>query len=727
MKKQLLSILTLGLSICSFGQISEGGLPTTFSKTIQGETSEFQSNYQIIDLGEPNMVSVYAEDALIEAKHEGYRTGINHSVSYSIINNGTWELLDNGDKIWRLGVKMSGAQGLGLYFSQAVSIPKGGKLHAYNANHSQYVGAYTSNTPTFQSMEVIEGEILTLEYFMPAGSTQLPTIEISEIVYFYRGVNDRVAAFREGFSTESQIKAHQSCEVDVACSEITGWETQRDAAVQYSFSSGGGTYVCSGAMVNNTNNDCKPYFLTANHCGEPTNNASITNHTFYFNYQRPTCAPGNTNSYNGAQSQSVSGGMLRASSQLGNQSAGTNQVSGTDFVLIEFNNNLPASYNAYYSGWDRATNGATSGVGIHHPAGDEKKISTYGNTLTSATYNGGWASAHWEVQWAATANGHGVTEGGSSGSPIFNQAGLIVGHLSGGSSFCTATSATDLYGKFIKAWDQEGNNNNQRLKPWLDPANTNPMTFTGSYAPCNGGGGGGNGGTLCAATSTNCDEFISKFELNTIDNSSACDNYSDFTSQSTDLFIGVTYTATITPQVGTTVGQAYTNDEMAIYIDWNNDNDFDDAGERVAYVIVATGWSNVFTFTVPSTATLGDLAMRVRISFSTDDGPISPCGESQWGEVEDYTVKIKSDVSVKANQLENIAIYPNPTNSILSVNLNGINVDQIVVTDVTGRVVATEVNPTGIVSFDLSSQSAGVYFVRINSQNSTLTKKVIRL
>jgi len=910
MKKQILTALAFGLTFLSVGQISEGGLPETFVKVIDGETSIFDTDYQVVNLNQPDMISVYAEDAEIEYKHEGYRVAINQPTSISIVNSGTWQNLENGDKIWRVGIKVPKAQGLGLYFSQAVVIPQGGKLFAYNANHSQYIGAYTSNTPSFSSMEIIEGELLTLEYYMPAGSLELPTIEINNVAYFYRGVESRMAAFREGNSTESQIKAHQNCEVDVACSEITGWETQRDGVVRYTFVSGGSTYLCSGSMVNNTNNDCKPYFLTANHCGEPTSNGNITNHTFYFNYQRPTCTPGTTASYNGAQSQTMSGGMLRASSQLGTFNAGANQVSGSDFILIEMNSNVPGSFNAYYSGWDRAVNGSASGVGIHHPAGDEKKISTYSSTLNSATYNGGWSGAHWSVQWVATANGHGVTEGGSSGSPIFNTNGSIVGHLSGGSSFCTSPNANDLYGKFNRAWDQEGNNANQQLKAWLDPTNSNVMILGGTYAPCAPSApiaefvanvtavspattinftdqssnsptswawtvspasgwayaGGTNASSQnpqitfntvgfynitlvatnaqgsdseiknnyievtnnvgpCAATSTNCDEFISNVTFGSINNNSACDNYADFTSQSTTVTQGQTgLTCAVTPQIGVNVGQAYTDDEIAVWIDWNNDGTFT-LSERVGYFLVGSGvGSNVFTFDVPANATVGNVVMRVRNSYSVDDGPIDPCGTTQWGEVEDYTVNVQasgggvvapiaqftanqttapvntiitftdqstnsptswswlvspssgwsytggtnassqnpkmnftvvgtysvtltasnsagSDSETKtnyinitgvdgieSNELNTISVYPNPTNNLLNINLNHLanKVVSIKLSDVTGRVISTRTNPSNIVQFDLTNESAGVYFITVKSNNAILTKKVIR-
>ncbi|HOU98416.1 MAG TPA: hypothetical protein PLP65_06180 [Bacteroidales bacterium] len=63
-------------------------------------------------------------------------------------------------------------------------------------------------------------------------------------------------------------------------------------------------------------------------------------------------------------------------------------------------------------------------------------------------------NAEWNVLYVATANGHGVVEGGSSGSPLFNQAKRVVGQLSGGNSACTNLSGSNLYGKFWYDWDQ---------------------------------------------------------------------------------------------------------------------------------------------------------------------------------------------------------------------------------------------------------------------------------
>ncbi len=818
MKKNLLTLFTcVGVSLLSHAQISEGGIPTSFQKTLVDHTNPFDAAYQTHQLMAPDMEAVHLEDAENDEKGKPYRVGVNIPVSYNMLNSGTWIELPNGDKIWRMGIRIPGATGLSLYFSSPVQIPVGGKLHAYNQRHSQYVGAYTSNTPTFQSMEIIQGDVLTLEYFMPAGSTVLPIIEIHEIAYYYRGFEARLADFANAGEI-SDDRSHGSCLVDANCAEGSAWTAQRDAVVHYSFVAGG-TYVCSGSVVNNTDNDCTPYILTANHCGEPNASSDITNHVWYFNYQRPTCVPGNTSSYPGALSQTMSGGMFRASSTLGTHTASSgSDVDGADFALIELNTSIPLAFDVYYAGWSRSTTAATSGVCFHHPSGDEKKVSTYTSALVTDTYNSGWANAHWRVTWAATTNGHSITEGGSSGSPIFNQSGRIVGHLSGGSSFCSTPTAPDLYGKFEKAWTADGSTNSSQLEPWLDPGNTNATTLDGTYAPCapvaptaqftasatsvtsgttvtftdlsTGAptswawviapatgwayAGGTNASTQnpqvtfttvgfysitltatntqgsdsevktnyiqvtsgsgapCTSTSTQscaaADEFISVVEFNTINNNTGCANYTNYSSISTTVTKGQSYDLTVTPAANGSEGTAYTSDEIAAWIDWNDDGDFNDGGEQVAYVLVGAGWNNVFNVTVPATAVTGSVVMRVKISYQPDDGAITACGTEMWGETEDYVVNIVAPATIEENGVEQVSIYPNPTNGILNINVNkvGIDIQAIELRDVTGRIVTVVVPVNGIVTINMTNESAGIYFVTIKSSEGTLTRKVIK-
>ena len=76
------------------------------------------------------------------------------------------------------------------------------------------------------------------------------------------GMEGAAALFRD---VEAARGGSQPCEVDVACPEIQGWECQRDATVRLSIIENGGSFLCSGAMVNTTALDCRQYMLTALH------------------------------------------------------------------------------------------------------------------------------------------------------------------------------------------------------------------------------------------------------------------------------------------------------------------------------------------------------------------------------------------------------------------------------------------------------------------------------
>ncbi len=491
MKKLLffVSAMVIGAST-SFSQIQEGGKPLSMAKKIAGEHDPFLDEFAAVNFQSLDMNVVNAEDALASEKDKPYRIGVLRHLNISPETHGTWITLADGTRVWRLKITSRGAKTLALNFSSKVMIPEGGKLFAYNKTKTHIVGAFGSETDGFEAMQVVEGDEITLEYAAPGYVSQLPVIQIENVSHNYRGFED----FFTGLEAHAiaQEKA-ESCQVDVACvPESTGWTNEINATVHFTFNDGSGTFVCSGATVNNTGSSagvCKPYILTAWHCGERQSSASsLAQWTWYWKYQKASCATGAANASNTGAPYNVTmtGGTLRASSGNGtlNNPPTTNEVAGSDFYLAELNSLPPASYNVYYAGWDRSNTAATSGKGIHHPAGSAKKISTYTTSLASSTYNGGAPNGHWRVIWAATTNGHGVTEGGSSGSPIFNQNHQVVGQLSGGSSFCNATSQPDLYGKMFTNWDQCGTAANAQLKPWLDPSNTGVTSLAGVAAPC---------------------------------------------------------------------------------------------------------------------------------------------------------------------------------------------------------------------------------------------------
>jgi hypothetical protein len=141
----------------------------------------------------------------------------------------------------------------------------------------------------------------------------------------------------------------------------------------------------------------------------------------------------------------------------------------------------------------------------------------------------------------------------------------------------------------------------------------------------------------CAA-SGGCDEYIGGVQFGTINNTSACSGYADYTSISTELVKGETYPITITNP------NAYSTDIAGVWIDWNKNESFDDAGEFFT-TTSAGGATFTANITVPANAATGATRMRVRLQYG---GTLAPCGTTSYGEVEDYTVEVKNPTFIVA-------------------------------------------------------------------------------
>ncbi|MHC1778108.1 MAG: carboxypeptidase regulatory-like domain-containing protein [Lentimicrobium sp.] len=141
----------------------------------------------------------------------------------------------------------------------------------------------------------------------------------------------------------------------------------------------------------------------------------------------------------------------------------------------------------------------------------------------------------------------------------------------------------------------------------------------------------------CAA-SGGCDEYIGTVQFGTINNTSGCGGYTDFTSISTELVKGETYPITVTNPT------PYSTDITGVWIDWNKNELFDDAGE---FFSTASAGGATFTanITVPGDALTGATRMRVRLQYG---GTLAPCGTTSYGEVEDYTVIVANPTFIVA-------------------------------------------------------------------------------
>lgn len=463
MKKMYTSFLIVfvfltSISIHVNAQISQGGTPVSFS------TSGLSKIIDTRVVESPDMEQIIMEDMENDGFGKAYRVGVILTVNLNPHNSGTWETLPDGNLIWRLQIDMDGAEAANLYFDRFV-LPTGARLYVYTPDRSYTIGAFTefnNHESGLMATQMIPGGSAIVELYLPFYQQNNFELEINEVGYNYRST---------GFQTAD--KADLSCMVNVKCPTASTWQSQVNGAARVQIRIGSANFLCSGSLVTTTLNDCKPYFLLADHCAYNTSYATAANlnqWVFNFNYQASTCE-GTT----GSTTQSLTGCSLKAHDTYGSTQ------NGSDFYLVLLNNTVPSTYQPYYNGWNKTTTAATSGASIHHPEGIIKKFSLYTTALQNYT-------THWRVVWANQPGyGHSVTAQGSSGSPIFDQNKLIVGTLTGGLSFCTNPTEADYYGKFSYHWQSNGSTSDKQLKPWLDPINANPNTKTGvNFNACSG-------------------------------------------------------------------------------------------------------------------------------------------------------------------------------------------------------------------------------------------------
>jgi len=435
------------------GQHQAGGVPLSFGRALSA------AKLIPFDIPAPSSAVILENEKNISLP---YRFAISIPVDINIENSGSADWLPDGQRVWRLALRSSGAKALILYFNR-FSIPAGGKLFIYNPSRSQMYGAFTStNNNSFNTFAcpMIEGEALVLEYDSPR-DLPAPDIHISEVAYAFRG--------SPAFEENNPLPSSGNCEVNVNCSEGDNWQRQKRGVVKIIVKdSSGNSRLCSGSMINNTNNNGIPYLLTADHCGRYSRAIDMSQWLFYFNYEMPDCS--NTTPH---KANILLGAVMK--------SHGGTETTGSDFYLVKLSEKIPDSLHVYFNGWSNEDIPSPNGTGIHHPAGDVKKISTYTTPLVTAHWSGNPNACHWQVIWAETTHGHGVTEGGSSGSPLFSSEGLIVGTLTGGDSFCDIGSLNlpDYYGKFSWHWDKNGSDSTAVLKYWLDPQNTGVTKLNG--------------------------------------------------------------------------------------------------------------------------------------------------------------------------------------------------------------------------------------------------------
>lgn len=229
------------------------------------------------------------------------------------------------------------------------------------------------------------------------------------------------------------------------------------------------------------------------------------------------------------------------------------------------------------------------------------------------------------------------------------------------------------------------------------------------------------------------DEFINRVQIGSIDNTSGANaGYGNFTAQSTSIAQGGSTTITITPAWP---GSKY-NEAYSVWIDFNRDGDFTDAGEQVFTQAATQSTSVSGTINIPSSALAGNTRMRVSMKYN---GMPTSCETFNYGEVEDYTINIGGSAvssfgagAVETAKLDNAtAVFPNPARSFTQVKVTlkeKANIEMSII-NAQGKVVASESvkSNRGTIQqkFNLSELPAGIYLMRVTTNGVTTTKRFV--
>jgi V8-like Glu-specific endopeptidase len=349
----------------------------------------------------------------------------------------------DGGFVWSGVVHAPGASAIRLTFS-GFDLPEGAALYLYGDN-GQAAGPYTDNGPMGTGVlhtNTIFGETVNVQIVQDGRPDRLPRALKLESVGVMGPRFLKAVIPAEGEAPRNALAAKAFCSYNEDCVEGAGCGTSnavadaRQAVATILFQAQGGFFICTGGLVADTSGSQTPFFLTANHCISSSNVASTVE--TYFDYVANCSNPDCTQPYSNV-GETVGAVILSTSSN-------------TDHSLMQLASNpTTPDGTVAYLGWNStavANSNGTNLFRISHPSGAPQAYSEHSVDTGAGTCRtlprGTFIYSH---------DTFGATEGGSSGSPVVDGNGQIVGQLFGAcgtnvNDVCDAGSNSTVDGAF---------------------------------------------------------------------------------------------------------------------------------------------------------------------------------------------------------------------------------------------------------------------------------------
>jgi len=459
----------------TFPEKAEGKFdPAAYTKSMQEKFDWLMA--EVVPLSERSIISIKVTQAELDdvesykcetcgKDSESLRKKVRIGLTKPIDFNVPFEPVSTADGgyVCTVAAESQNATALRIHFSDFDLAPNAA-VYIYNATgeaFGPYIGRGPNDTGDFWS-HTVSGPMafVQLRHFGPAteGSMNSGNFKISEVGHlgskFLLPFLQKEIQNRDEISTTKELcNENESCVEDASCYSGGAISDAKYAVAHMQWISGAYIYYCTGGLLADTDSSSQiPYFLTANHCLSKSRDAAGLE--CYWQYWTSNC---------GGACYDPVGAVPRT---LGATILSTNRTA--DYTFMQLDENPPAG--SVFMGWTSAPVAFSNGTElfrISHPGGSPQAYSKHSIDTSAGTCTG-WPRG----DWIYSKDTIGATEGGSSGSPVYNLSGQVVGQLSGGcgtnvNDVCDTVSNATVDGAFAAYFSA--------VEEWLDPNTTPPV------------------------------------------------------------------------------------------------------------------------------------------------------------------------------------------------------------------------------------------------------------